>query len=642
MDNLKLILDDLRSSHGKRKHYRIPKQWNSIGFEGWQTASNPFEITVEAIGYYTACIEKLLVSPPVKMNDALTGSVMYAMLPRTFSAWKHDEDGTIESGTFLKCIALLPKIKALGVDTIYLLPCFEASYAFLKGGLPSPYAIRDILRIDQSLHDPLLSAVSVDIEFAAFVEVCHHLGMRVMLDFVFRTAARDNVLIEEHPDWFYWIKSECAQSMTVPGIAGMNHTVVSEKNIDQLYQSPEMTDFISCFVSSPDPAVWQALLQQSRSTGQNVMDLAIQKLGICTMPGFADTINDPQPPWTDVTYLRLYFENSRYLKKHIKSNDLPPCIAQDGVKCSVFGGEAPNHALWEYLAGVIPYYIGKFGIDGARIDMGHALPVPLYTMMMDRVKEADPHFIIWSEEFSVYNAEAAALGGADFITGGIWSMWQRKYTRTFSVQLSDQLRSVLPVTAAIEMPDTPRSIALAGSEDGARADFLIASMLPHAVLLINNGQELGEIQPMNAGLLADEHARFVLPRDHPNYGKLAFFDEVYFDWAKENNQRFLLMSNMIILRQTYRELMCSIDHFSFDALRKRGVICRIAYCTAAHGIFLLVNRGKKGQHIHITQEISQIFRKKFHYQTELSLCGANKTFLPRNGAILLYFEEEKQ
>ncbi len=30
-------------------------------------------------------------------------------------------------------------------------------------------------------------------------------GMRVMLDFVPRTAARDNNLILDHPDWFYWI-----------------------------------------------------------------------------------------------------------------------------------------------------------------------------------------------------------------------------------------------------------------------------------------------------------------------------------------------------------------------------------------------------------------------------------------------------
>lgn len=103
------------------------------------------------------------------------------------------------------------------------------------------------------------------------------------------------------------------------------------------------------------------------------------------MTGFADTINDPQPPWTDITYLKFYEDTTKEAEKYAKGKNIPPFIAQDGVKCSVFPGKKPNIKLWEYIKEVIPYYI-EMGIDGARIDMGHALPVKLNEDIIKNVK----------------------------------------------------------------------------------------------------------------------------------------------------------------------------------------------------------------------------------------------------------------
>ena len=64
-------------------------------------------------------------------------------------------------------------------------------------------------RVIDTLADPLVD-LDVDVQFRALVEACHALGMRVICEFVFRTASRDADFIAEHPDWFYWIKREIA------------------------------------------------------------------------------------------------------------------------------------------------------------------------------------------------------------------------------------------------------------------------------------------------------------------------------------------------------------------------------------------------------------------------------------------------
>ena len=50
--------------------------------------------------------------------------------------------------------------------------------------------------------------LGAEAEFAGFVEAAHHLGLRVVLEFVFRTAAKDAVWASEHPEWFYWIRAD--------------------------------------------------------------------------------------------------------------------------------------------------------------------------------------------------------------------------------------------------------------------------------------------------------------------------------------------------------------------------------------------------------------------------------------------------
>ncbi len=589
MSALKILLECLRSRK-ETKAYYIPNRWNYINFAGTRSPQRTDEICVEPCGFYAACIEGLLSRNAEPRKREATGTVLYSMFPRLFSAWMHGEDGTIDNGTFLKSLCLLPLLKDMGIHTVYLLPFFESGERNRKGELASPYSIRDIMKIDPNLHDSLLGdEISAQTEFQAFVEACHLLGMNVMADFVLRTVSRDNVLIEEHPEWFYWIHAECEETFRSPGIAGVGQTVVSADTAPLLYQSPEMETFIRCFAEPPQPEEWKSLRAEAGKNGTSVFDLLANRKGIIVMPGFADTINDPQPPWTDITFPKFYFDQTENAQKYLDVSVLPPFVAQDGVKCSVCPCSEPNYALWNYMKNVIPYYIRTYGIDGARIDMAHALPTALNDAIIREIKALDPEFLLWSEEFFTKNASKAKKEGYTFITGGIWDLWDNTNSISFNPKFAENLTAALPAVSALEMADTPRS-ALSLQTDLWEPMLLLTALAPNNVLLINNGEELGEIQPMNLGLKNTEQGRYVLPPEHPLYGKLAFFDACYLNW-KDDDRRWEKIALACRLRERFYPLINNAHCCDWKLFRRRAKMTVLCAKNEKTALFAVFNRG---------------------------------------------------
>ena len=151
-------------------------------------------------------------------GDWIKESVVYSMMIRTSTSWDHDRSGDLENenlyqlkdtGTFVKTLAILPLLKKMGVDVVYMLPISKFSTKDKKGELGSPYGVSNFYELDPNLKDPITgNDFTVEDEFQAFVEACHILDMKVMIDFIPRTNAIENDLIIEHPEWFYWIKSE--------------------------------------------------------------------------------------------------------------------------------------------------------------------------------------------------------------------------------------------------------------------------------------------------------------------------------------------------------------------------------------------------------------------------------------------------
>ena len=626
MENLNRILEILEKNEDKSiEKYKIPYCWNYMGVD-FEKADDYGEILVDSGTFFRKAVENILSAKKTKNEETMS---FYSLMIRCFSAWDHGKG--YESGTFLKTIALLPLIKEMGFNGIYFLPVFELSSENKKGELSSPYAVRDIMKIDKGLHDSHLDGMAVEEEFSALCEACHKLQMKIVLDFPFRTASRDSVLCETHPEWFYWVKNHSLLTFRAPDCDELGHTVVTPKNVKQLYKSESMIPFGESFTFSPDMNVVNQFLED----GENFHQQCSSRLGISVMPGFADTVNDPQPPWSDITFLKYYFDNTENVKKKFGENH-PPMIAQDGIKCSVFKGEKQNTELWDYVINVIPYYIEKYSIDGARIDMAHALPDELIEKIISEIKKKNRNFLLWSEEFNNSYSSELKTAGYSFYTGGIWDLWGKdKYTdMNFNKRLCECITGEIPSVSCTENADTPRSMYTMGFLK-CMAATVVTALLPNTVYFINNAQEFSEKQPMNLGLNNTEEGRFVLPKKHPLYGKLAFFDKFYFDW-KNRKHMYDAIKQALVLRRKYSEVLCDIKNYDMKQLKTSSEITVICGWNGKKGYLLLFNRG--------TEEIKMYAKKCVPQDAALGDCiygCENKDVLYPNSVIVYDLEKKK-
>lgn len=122
------------------------------------------------------------------------------------------------AGTLREVTADLPRIAALGVDVLYLMPISPIGEVGRKGSVGSPYAIADYRAIDPAL--------GTEEDFAELVAGAGDLGLRVMLDVVFNHTARDSVLVRRHPEFFH-LDAEGKPYSTVPAwtdIIDLDHT----------------------------------------------------------------------------------------------------------------------------------------------------------------------------------------------------------------------------------------------------------------------------------------------------------------------------------------------------------------------------------------------------------------------------------
>lgn len=98
------------------------------------------------------------------------------------------------NGTFADVEADLPRIKAMGVDVLWLMPIHPIGEANKKGALGCPYSIQNYLDVN-----PEYGTKS---DFFKLIHSAHELGLKVMIDVVYNHTSHDSVLVFEHPDWF--------------------------------------------------------------------------------------------------------------------------------------------------------------------------------------------------------------------------------------------------------------------------------------------------------------------------------------------------------------------------------------------------------------------------------------------------------
>lgn len=530
MDNaLSLLLErlDAGSSAPRTRPYGVPALW--------ATPTEPDTARVVEVDpwlFHRERIRAILAEPgrhPARLASAgewTSRAVVYNLFVRLTTAWDHDGDGRIalddgpedfrETGTFLKSIALLPYLHRLGVTILHLLPVTAIGQDGNKGSLGSPYAIRNPYKLDERLAEPALG-LGVDLEYKAFVEAAHHLGMRVVMEFVFRTAAKDADWIADHPNWFYWIDAEVPDRDGSPDSAqGYGSPHFPEEELRIISQRIKRNDLSSL----PPPSL--AYRSLFRDTPVAVHQDGTRYLGsledgsAARIPGaFADwPPDDVQPPWNDVTYLKLY--------EHPAFN----YIAYNTIRMydtRLAAVENENRGLWNTIINIIPHYQKNFAIDGVMIDMGHALPKRLKQSIVDRARRVDPDFAFWEENFAI--SARSRQEGYNAAVGYLWSDEHLPHKLREFLELLSRQDLPVPFFATPESHNTPRAAARPGGLLYSRQAAVINAFLP-ALWFLHQGYELGETWPVNTGLGFSPEELAALPSH-----RLPLFSESALCWT---------------------------------------------------------------------------------------------------------------
>jgi hypothetical protein len=501
MDALQTLRDKVAEykDKGIGADYLIPALWIDPRQPGEDRVRQ-----IDAISFFLEGIDAVLahedLTPETMGNngDWTRDAVVYNMFTRLTTAWDHDGDGRIgladlagglrETGTFLKSIAVLPYLKMLGVNTIHLLPVTLIGSDGNKGTLGSPYAIKNPYKLDERLTETF-HELGVEAEFAAFVEAAHRLGMRVVMEFVFRTASKDSEWILDHPSWFYWIDASIPdRSAEHP--EGFGNPKFSAEELQVILQRVKRNDLSSL----PPPGL--AYRNLFRDMPEEIVQEGDRFIGIMEdgmrvrIPGaFADwPPDDVQPPWNDVTYLRMYEHPSfDYMAYNT--------IRMYDTRLATVDNE--NRGLWNTIINVVPHYQKNFGIDGVMIDMGHALPKRLKQSIVERARKVNPDFAFWEENFAI--SARSRQEGYNATVGYLWSDEHLPHKLLEFLRMLESQDVPVPFFATPESHNTPRAAKREGGIRFSRLSMTVNAFLP-AIVFLHQGYELGETFPVNTGL----------------------------------------------------------------------------------------------------------------------------------------------
>jgi glycosidase len=120
----------------------------------------------------------------LKNADWAKDAVLYQINTRQFTP----------EGTFAAAQKQLPRLKALGVNVIWLMPIHPIGEKNRKGTLGSPYSVKDYYAVN-----PEFGTLG---DLKAFVKSAHDQDLKVILDLVANHTAWDNKLAAEHPEYY--------------------------------------------------------------------------------------------------------------------------------------------------------------------------------------------------------------------------------------------------------------------------------------------------------------------------------------------------------------------------------------------------------------------------------------------------------
>ncbi len=147
--------------------------------------------------YITACMfMQGCNNHPLKVNTAKT-----TLMDFKKADWIHNTDvyevnvrQYTKEGTFNAFAKELPRLKEMGVSTLWFMPITPIAQKNKKGSLGSPYACSDYTAINPEFGN-------LD-DFKALVKTAHSMGFKVIIDWVANHTGWDHVWTKTHPEYF--------------------------------------------------------------------------------------------------------------------------------------------------------------------------------------------------------------------------------------------------------------------------------------------------------------------------------------------------------------------------------------------------------------------------------------------------------
>ena len=127
-------------------------------------------------------------------------------------------------GTFRAFAKSLPRLKQMGVQTLWFMPINPIGILDRKGELGSYYAIRNYKAINPEFGN-------MD-DWKALVKQCHAMGFKVIIDWVANHTAADHYWLQSHPDFYV------RDSITHKAVSPFDWTDARKLN----YKNPELCD----------------------------------------------------------------------------------------------------------------------------------------------------------------------------------------------------------------------------------------------------------------------------------------------------------------------------------------------------------------------------------------------------------------
>ena len=624
MNYLKRLYEELEKqckSHAKEIYnYAIPQSWNLYGYRPAKSIRSR-ELLVHPYEFYLFTLRNILKDAdgnwkqpqltkekPSDKRDWLKHASVYSLMVRTATAWDHDRDDRLvsdnlyhlnDNGTFLKSILLLPLLKRMGVNTLLLHQIFPLCKTQNAHDYPVKEAVTDFRSIDALLQDKLVRKLDAKEQCAAFLEACHLLGFRVILEYCPGKLARENSYYKEHPECFFWYDSDQQNAYHPPRCNALpQNTLPFTYALKDFYRSADVQQHIALFQEAPAGLhKFESLREIERALHTTIA------------PSMVDQINAAIPAELDTTIWRMYEDIHTQVPKDIRAQ-AKPYLMQDIIRYDLHPARKPMTALWDYLCENISWYQQELGIDGIFLEKPYLLPEKLQRAMAKAARKQRKSFVMIAEDTVSDNSTLWLNKGYDAISGsGAYEesdVWNFKF-HSFSYRLKG---NACLMFAACESYDSRRIVSVEGNT-AAIMLTVMNQFLPNGIPFMMNGVESFEVQPMQLSEYGDSKYLNALPKEDPRHRRQAYLDEYWFDYRNPNLPVLpALLEKTSAIRKAYEEAVTDPNACIpvwFDSPRDYGI--GFTYISAQKALLVVCNTNVHDSellHIHTENMICEL------------------------------------